>query len=339
MPHTEIQTLLDSATAQNGGMLSFREFMQISLFAPGCGYYTSARKRVGKAAGTDFYTAASAGGKMFGELICAAAESLAGGDARAFTLTEIGAEPGQSHFSAESIRARFAGVKTIRVGEKIEIPENAIVVANELFDAQPCSRLIFKNGAWREIGVVRSRASGEWAETILPEISSETLREFIARELPAHIDEDWRLDISIDAENLLHEILSANQWRGAFIFLDYGKTLADCLDAFPGGTARAYFRHTQTSALTANPGEQDLTCHVMWDRLKKIARECGFRDAEVLRQEAFFMKFSLETIRKIIDSGTLQHTENEIRERTKLLELIHPGNMGHVFQVLAGRRL
>lgn len=57
-----VSELLDAAAAKNGGLLSFRDFSEIALFAPGCGYYARERERVGVAPGTDFYTASSLGG-------------------------------------------------------------------------------------------------------------------------------------------------------------------------------------------------------------------------------------------------------------------------------------
>lgn len=332
-----LEALLQSEAGKNGGLLSFRDFSKIALFAPECGYYTRPKNRVGIGAETDFYTSASTG-NVFGKLVLEAAKTLLaqrGERASDYTLVEIGSEPKQTHFADAT--KYFADFRTFRVGSNFEIPEKSVVFANELLDAQPFHRLIFKDGSWREIGVFRPRNEA-WTETLLPEISTPQLAEFIERDLPKSMDEDWHLDIALDAETLLEKILSGT-WRGIAVFPDYGKLLADCLDTFPEGTARAYFRHGQTNALTARPGEQDLTCHVLWDRLKRVAENCGFSDCQVLRQEAFFMKFALPAIQSVIDAGERQHSETAMRERAKLIEIIHPGKMGHAFQVLSAVRL
>lgn len=331
-----IDALLAAKAQECGGALSFRDFSAIALFAPEYGYYARKRKRVGTAEGTDFYTSATMG-NVFGKLLVAAAQNLlaeAGINACDCSFIEIGAEPGQTHL--REAKGIFAETKTFRLGDTIEIPEKSVVFANELLDAQPFYRLVFKEGKWREIGVSRSR-NGDWIETVLPEISTPELAKFIAESLPQSTDEDWHLDIALEAETLLRKILVGN-WKGAFIFPDYGKCLADCLGSYPEGTARAYFRHTLNNALTAQPGEQDLTCHVLWDRLEPVAVSEGFSRVTTLRQEAFFMKFALSAIRQIIDAGERQHTEAAMRERAKLIEIIHPGKMGHAFQVLSGLR-
>ena len=76
-----------------GGVLPFVRLVEAALYAPGLGYYASERVRVGKAAGTDFTTAAALG-PMFGELIAAAARSLVG-DVKAHAPDAVGADPGQ----------------------------------------------------------------------------------------------------------------------------------------------------------------------------------------------------------------------------------------------------
>lgn len=327
-----IHDLLRARAVRNGGKMSFRDFSEIALFAPRFGYYRKTRERVGRGEGTDFYTAASLG-DIFGKLICRAAQNLLGTaeNLRDYTLVEIGAEPGQTHF--ESRRDFFREIRTIRVGENLEIPEKAVVVANELLDAQPFHRLVSRAGTWLEIGVEESpETPGIWRECLLDDLSSPALKNF-AENTAVPADDGWHLDISLDAETLLQKILGGN-WSGAAIFPDYGKTLADCLDTFPEGTARAYRRHSQNNSLTHAPGEQDLTCHVLWDRLHAVAESCGFRAEKPLRQESFFMKYARSEIEEIL-TGTAPDTA---RERAKLIELIHPAKMGHAFQVLAGIR-
>lgn len=324
----DIHAVLRSRAARNAGKMSFRDFSETALFDPRFGYYRRERRRVGRGAGTDFYTAASLGG-IFGRLLRRAAQSLLG-DARplsGFALVEIGAEPGQTHFAGQE--KFFREIRAVRLGDELDIPEESVVVANELLDAQPFFRLVSFAGTWREIGVEEDpRERGVWRETPLDALSSDALKNFVA-ELPPPEEDGLHLDVSLDAEALLRKILSKIR-RGAAIFLDYGKTLADCLESFPEGTARAYFRHAQNSALTNAPGEQDLTCHVLWDRLKPIFAETGFGAGTLLRQESFFMKHALRGVEEIV-AGT---TPEAARERGALTELIHPAKMGHAFQVL-----
>jgi len=305
-----------------GGVVPFVRLVEAALYAPGLGYYVSDRVRVGKAAGTDFTTAAALG-PMFGELVTAAAVSLVG-DLSTHTLVEVGAEPGQAHFAG--VAGRFAGTQVFRVGAQPMLPPRAVLVANELLDAQPFHRFVFQAGAWRELGV---RVDGV-ALTVEPltEFSGPAAAAFAAG-LP-EAAEGWLLDAPLAAETLLAELLQGG-WSGAVILLDYGKTVAQCLEGSPAGTARAYRSHQLSGAILENLGSQDLTCHVLWDRLEPILLASGFRAVRLERQEAFFVKHAGAAMERIMTTGDSEATG-------RLRALTHPAHFGAKFQVLSGIR-
>lgn len=305
-----------------GGVVPFVRLVEAALYAPGLGYYVSDRVRVGKAAGTDFTTAAALG-PMFGELVAAAAVSLVG-DLSTHTLVEVGAEPGQAHFAG--VAGRFAGTQVFRVGAQPMLPPRAVLVANELLDAQPFHRFVFQAGAWRELGV---RVDGV-ALTVEPltEFSGPAAAAFAAG-LP-EAAEGWLLDAPLAAETLLAELLQGG-WSGAVILLDYGKTVAQCLEGSPAGTARAYRSHQLSGAILENLGSQDLTCHVLWDRLEPILLASGFRAVRLERQEAFFVKHAGAAMERIMTTGDSEATG-------RLRALTHPAHFGAKFQVLSGIR-
>ena len=302
-----------------GGVVPFVRLVEAALYAPGLGYYVSDRPRVGKAAGTDFTTAAALG-PMFGELIAAAARTLVG-DLATHTLVEVGAEPGQAHFARD-----FAEVRTFRVGDAPALPASTVLVANELLDAQPFHRFIVQGGAWRELGV---RVDGATL-TVEPlaDFSSPAAAAFAAS-LPL-ASEGWLLDVPLAAETLLERLLGGG-WRGAVILLDYGKTLAQCLEGSPAGTARAYRSHQLSGAILEDLGSQDLTCHVLWDRLEPILVTHGFRSVRLERQEAFFVKYAGAAMERIMTTGDSEATG-------RLRALTHPAHFGGKFQVLSGIR-
>jgi SAM-dependent MidA family methyltransferase len=304
------------------GVVSFARLVQAALYAPGLGYYVADRARVGKAAGTDFTTAAALG-PMFGALIVGAARALVG-DTSGHVLVEVGAEPGQSHFAG--VAGRFAGTRVFRVGEEPVFPSRAVLVANELLDAQPFHRFVFQSGRWRELGV---RVDGDGL-TVEPmaEFSLPVAAEFAASLPPAA--EGWIIDAPLAAEALLARLL-AGGWGGAVILLDYGKTVAQCLESSPAGTARAYRGHQLSGAVLEHLGSQDLTCHVLWDRLEPVLRAAGFRSVGLDRQEAFFVKYAAAEMERIATSGDFEAVG-------RLRALTHPAHFGAKFQVLHGIR-
>ena len=305
-----------------GGVVSFERLVAAALYAPGLGYYVSDRVRVGKAAGTDFTTAAALG-PMFGQLIAGAARTLLG-ELGTYTLVEVGAEPGQSHYAG--VASAFADLRTFRFGEPIDFPTRSVVVANELLDAQPFHRFIYQAGGWRELGV-RLDGPGLTVEPLL-DFSTPAAAAFVQTLPPAA--EGWILDAPLAAESLLAELL-AGGWAGAVILLDYGKTIAQCLESSPAGTARAYRSHHLSGAILADLGSQDLTCHVLWDRLEPILVQTGFRGVRLERQEAFFVKLAGAEMERIAQTGDPEATG-------RLRALTHPAHFGGKFQVLAGVR-
>ena len=306
------------------GVVRFDDFVDVALFLPGAGYYTSKRDRVGRRAGTDFTTSVALG-PIFGDLMVSAASSMVG-DTRDYTLVEIGAEPGVSVFA--SVAHRFANLKTLRVGDPLDISGKSVVIANELLDAQPFRRFRFIQGKWVDLGV-RILADGSLAEDIFGEPTDVEGRTFIET-LPNPWHEGFTVDVALRAEALLRGIVKSG-WSGAVIFLDYGKTLPDLLESSPQGTARAYYQHGQHNDLLANLGEQDLTCHVLWDRMESVLKLANFTDVKVERQEAFLVRHAADALERIVAAGT--------PEAVGILKaLTHPAHFGGKFQVLAGRR-
>lgn len=317
------------AQAGAGGVVSFRDFMATALYAPGAGYYARPGvERVGRRAGADFYTSSSLGGGIFGHLIrAAAANLLAPAAPEKFTLMEIAAEPGQGIFGTEA--APFAAVTTRRLGESLMPSSQAAVFANEWLDAQPFHRLVYRRGAWRELGV--NVAGAVLTEIELPQISPSA--QVLLPDLPRTTTEDYHLDLSLDAENRLRELVAAS-WKGCLILADYGHDWPTLTRERSAGTARAYYRHEVSGDLLARAGEQDLTCHVCWDRLEKILHEGGFSQVKVERQEAFFVQHAAKEIEALLARDGAQFSP----ARQTLLELLHPAHLGSKFQILSARR-
>ena len=302
--------------------LTFAAFMDLALFHPELGYYRRDHARVGRSAETDFYTATSSGA-LFGELVVAACVTLLGGTeaARAHTFVEIGAEPDGGVLTGVS--HPFAGARTVRVGEPLELAGHCVVFSNELFDAQPLRRFVRRGAAWRELGV--TLRDGGLAEVELGEVSEPWL--------PVKAGEGYVFDAPRAAGELAAAI-AAQPWTGLFVAFDYGKSFAELATATPIGTARAYHRHTQSNDLLARPGEQDLTGHVCWDWLAEELTAGGCTGTAVESQEAFFIRHAGEFLARTMAEEAARTSQ---RKRA-LMQLLHPSNMGQKFQVLHARR-
>jgi SAM-dependent MidA family methyltransferase len=324
-----------TARAGAGGVLPFDQFMALALYGEGIGYYRRRRPRVGYGRGTDFFTATTSG-PLFGELVAAACVTLLrGADPREYAFVEIGAEPSATASPADDraaggvlagVEHPFGAATTLPLGAPLVLRGKCVVFSNELFDAQPCRRFVFRRGAWRELGVALR-------EDRLVEIELEENAAELPAGLPASAPEGYHLDAPLAAAALARE-LAAQAWSGVFVACDYGKSWRELSEATPAGTARAYFQHTQSNDLLARPGEQDLTCHICWDWLATALRENGFAVDEVQSQEAFFVRHAEAFIAQTVAEEAARFSP---RKRA-LLQLLHPAHLGQKFQVLAARR-
>lgn len=311
------------------GPINYRDYIELVLYADGCGYYKSDRRRVGRNKNADFYTAESLG-PVFAQLIASATIQILGKETvEKSTFIEIAAEPGAELLShLENIP--FKNSRVIRHGEAIEANGPVILFANEWLDALPFHRLIFQDGKWRERGVIIGKDKC-LKEVILENLSPEITA--IHERLPGSIAEGYQLDIPLPAEAAIHQLLNQN-WSGLLLLLDYGKTWQNLIIQFPAGTARTYHKHTQANDLLSSPGEKDITCDICWDPLAELLNLSGLKSVTLESQEAFFVKRSQTAAEAIVRDSAGSFN---IAKQT-LLELIHPTHMGQRFQALWGIR-
>lgn len=300
--------------------LRFDEFLRLALYHPQVGYYRKNRKRVGYGPGTDFFTA-STSGPLFGELICAACSRLLSQvDLSTFTFVEIGAEPEANVLN--NVVHPFGNVRILRLGEEIELSGQCVVFSNELFDAQPFRRFTRQNGVWMERAV---ELHGEQ----LQEITVGEVQGALREELPSSLPNGYTLDLPYAAKELASAI-AAQPWTGLFLAFDYGKSWRELIEATPAGTARAYYRHTQSNNLLARPGEQDVTCHVCWDWLSEALRVHDFAAPQVQSQEAFFIHHAGDFIAATSAAEAARFSQRKL----SLMQLLHPAHLGQKFQAL-----
>lgn len=303
--------------AGENATLTFAQFMELALYHPTVGYYRREKKRVGYGKGTDFFTA-STSGPLFGELVVAACVKLLGPHSpRDYTFVEIGAEPDTS--ALKDVQHPFCNQRTVRIGEEIELQGRCVVFSNELFDAQPFHRFVFRHGIWRELGVgLRDNTLAEVEMTATPNAV-----------LPTSAPEGYVIDAPLAASALAKQI-AGKSWSGLFVACDYGKSWRELTEATPLGTARAYHQHVQSNDLLMRPGEQDLTCHICWDWLVDALRENRFAAPTLESQETFFVRHAGEFIAAVTAAEAAQFS----RKKLSLIQLLHPAHLGQKFQVL-----
>jgi SAM-dependent MidA family methyltransferase len=305
----------------------FARYMELAMYHPTAGYYTRDFKRVGRDEKADFFTATTFS-PVFGELVAAAAvKLLAPAQPADFTFVEVAAEPGAGIL--RDVPHPFAAYQTISYGQPFVFPAQSVVFSNELFDAQPFSRVVWREGQWRELGVALH--GRHLREVELPAFSAD-LAPFADR-LPKTAEENYHIDLPTRTVPILERI-TAPKWSGLFLAFDYGKSWAELAEHVPAGTLRTYHRQKMGNDLYARPGKQDITGHVCWDWLEDGLVQSGFGQASVESQEAFFMHHATEALAAI----TKAEASSFSPRKRMLMQLLHPANMGQKFQALYALR-
>ncbi len=305
----------------------FARYMELAMYHPTAGYYTRDFKRVGRDEKADFFTATTFS-PVFGELVVAAATKLLAPARPAdFTFVEVAAEPGAGIL--RDVPHPFARYQTISFGQPFVFPARSVVFSNELFDAQPFTRVVWREGRWRELGVALH--GRHLREVEMPNFSTELAA--CAERLPKTAGENYHIDLPIRTVPILERMVGP-RWSGLFLAFDYGKTWAELAEHTPAGTIRTYHRQKMGNDLLNRPGKQDITGHICWDWLEDGLARAGFGEARVDSQESFFMNQAAEALAAI----TKAEAGSFSRRKRMVMQLLHPANMGQKFQALHALR-
>jgi SAM-dependent MidA family methyltransferase len=307
--------------------VSFARYMELALYHPTAGYYTRDFKRVGRDEKADFFTATSFN-PVFGELVVAAAvRLLAPASPADFTFVEVAAEPGAGLL--RDLSHPFAAYQPISYGQPFVFPAQSVVFSNELFDAQPFHRVVWRESRWRELGVALH--GRHLREVEMPDFAPELAA--YADRLPKTAEENYHIDLPIRTVPILERMVWS-KWTGLFLAFDYGKFWAELAGHTPAGTLRTYHRQKMGSDLLGRPGKQDITGHVCWDWLEDGLIQAGFGEPRVDSQESFFMNYASEALAAI----TKAEASSFSPRKRMVMQLLHPANMGQKFQALHALR-
>ena len=344
--------------------LPFDEFMELALYHPNYGYYTSARKRVGSDG--DFITSVSMG-QCFGMILAhhfsPFIESMAS-DSDEVVIVEFGAEEGnlardmmgtlsgllsESLFSklryivVEPFEAKLNELRSNFISEGLDnfkvIPDisevsikNCILIANEVLDAVPVKRIRWNGNEWVEV-CVSAADDMEGQELVESEkkIESSELRE-IVKEYPTSLIEGFTVEVNLRFNDFFAEIFSAAETIYGCL-IDYGLGTDAIFDpGRKGGTLRAYSKHGILNDPLSCPGMVDLTAHVNFDHASNVARDCGFDVEGITDQYHFLVKGAEPWLLEIERAGDPNAETAKLLRQFKML--FHPSVMGQNFKVM-----
>lgn len=334
---------------EQDGPISVADYMEIALSDPAYGYYAT-RDPLG--ARGDFVTAPEIS-QMFGEIVGLWAVHMWDvlGRPSPFALVELG--PGRGTLMADMLRASrlapgFAAAARVHLVEMspalrarqretlrnvsapiswhdrlADIPAGPmILIANEFFDALPVHQFVRTKDGWRERAVGLGPAGRlAWQTAGTDAARAARLAEF------RETGEDVIVEVSPRREAAAREIgARLAQSGGTALIVDYGH-----FGPAAGDTLQAVRGHAYADVL-AQPGEADLTAHVDFSALCRVARQAGARAFGPVTQGEFLTALGLAVRAQRLKAA---RPDKEADIDTALARLTDPAEMGHLFKVAA----
>ena len=309
----------------NGGLMSFRDFMDTALYYPQLGYYC----HTGEIHQSTDYLTSPVITPLFGRLIAKQLEEvwlLMG--TKNFTIVEYGAGSAilcsdilhelsankkiyeqltyyiieKNTDSARSIHASFPGkVKYVQRIE--EVPrEDVCILSNELVDNFPV-HIIVKEKKYQEIFVGYRNDFFETPRPVNGEIT-EYLDEAVC-----DVKEGEKKAVNLEAKKWIQDI---GRWlqKGVVITIDYGYTTDNTPKHNKEDAVHpiaCYYRHRRHFNPYINIGEQDITARVDFSALRYWGEKTGLLFSALVPQKLFLSALGFtEALRKAETHEKLQ---------------------------------
>jgi SAM-dependent MidA family methyltransferase len=340
------------------GAITFAEFMDLALYHPQYGYYTTKAVNIG--AQGDFFTSPHLG-KDFGELLAVQFAQMWEilDKPAAFTLVEMGA--GQGILAVDILKYLYKHYREVfeslqyiivevspglkqqqqqllqGVADKVkwcsleEIPNNSItgcIFSNELIDAMPVNLFSLQDGQLGEIYVTTSE-DNTFIELCNAPSTPKLAQYFdlVGIDL-ASLASNYRSEINLAALDWLNKVAQKLQ-QGYLLTIDYGYSAARYYNPMRSqGTLQCYYRHQYHNNPYINIGQQDITAHVDFTALERWGDRCGLQKFGFTQQGLFLMALGLGERIAAISTNNANNLEQLLQRREVLHQLIDPQGLG-----------
>ncbi len=333
--------------------LSFAQYMEMCLYAPGLGYYSAGARKFGEAG--DFVTAPEIT-PLFSRALaisCAAVLAETGGD-----ILELGA--GSGVMALELLRAlqamgqlperylileRSADLRQrqqallaeqapelmSRVAWLDQLPSEpwrGVLLANEVLDALPVERFQVGRDGLRQAYVVER--DDAFCEEWRP--AGDALANMYERHLAdLSLAEGYQSECCVLLESWLAQ-LHAGLHQGAMIFFDYGSVRTEYYHpSRTAGTLMCHYRHRAHPDPFILQGLQDITAYVDFSAVAELAHAAGLRVAGFTTQAHYLLDVGLDRLLADVEvDGGVEY----LKVVQALKQLMLPGEMGERFKAM-----
>jgi SAM-dependent MidA family methyltransferase len=337
---------LIQARISSEGPIPFEVFMDMALYHPDLGFFTTDRLRSEKAG--DFLTSPEVSG-LFGETLAGFVGRERDRIGEPFQVVEVGAGSGsllRSMLSAievdviavEASPAARRSLRDLIPGDAVRagLPDRmrGVILANELIDNLPMALSQRVEGEWRERWVGFDPDGLTFVDAV-PRPEVEAWLEAFAGPVP---DGGW-VEVQLAAAEWFRDTIGRLD-SGSVVLIDYGDTAENLLPRRQDGTLRTYRAHHLGPHPLDEPGETDVTADVNFTALAATAEEAGAQ-VRLLRQDDFLTELGLRDrlseLRHVeLDAARAGDDMARLRARSQKTEaetLLHPRGLGD-FRVL-----
>ena len=331
------------------GPISFCDFMDMALYYPEIGYYTSPRDKIGVLG--DYYTSPSLT-PVFSNMIGVQIEEMWHilGE-KEFTIVEYGAGTGSlCHNILKQLKNNeelyrklsyciiekspvMCNLEKKLLHEKVswynslhDIPEPIdCIISNEVIDNFPVHQVVMQD----ELMEVFVDHNYGFKELLKP--ASKELKDYFT-ELSVTLPKGFRTEANLLAKEWITEI-EKNLQKGFVITIDYGYPSLELYNEYrSSGTLICYNKHKISYHPYVNIGDQDITSHVNFSALSHWGSKAGLEFCGFTNQANFLIALGLEEyLYKIEENG--KYKALSTHEKTLMLYALIV-DMGRKFKVL-----
>ncbi len=353
---------IKDACSQAGGWIGFSEFMNIALYQPGLGYYTSGSQKFG--AKGDFITAPEVS-PLFGQCLAKQIAEVLGNFQKnsnekavvlefgagsgvlavdiLLELERLGSLPDQYlilELSSELIhrQQQILKEKVSHLFERIQwldrLPEdvnNAVIIANEVLDAMPveCFRVHHNVVESLMVGMENDELIARYVSAdskVVDKLSSIKQRSDI--EFPEGYCSEYNPSISGWLSALDGKIDKL-----VVLLIDYGYNEKEYYHADrSSGTLMCYYQHRAHDDFLWWPGLQDITAFVNFTDVAYCAVDLNLEVCGYTTQAAFLLANGLSELHAM---QVTDDARQQIKLSQQIKTLTLPSEMGERFKVMA----
>jgi SAM-dependent MidA family methyltransferase len=344
--------LIANDIRRNSGWISFAQYMELVLYAPGLGYYSGGAAKLGKDG--DFTTApemtplfggavahvaadlmAQTGpqilefgagtGKLAHDILTELAET--GVPIHRYSIVEVS---GELRARQEKALRNFPQVTWL---DRFPPAFSGVVIGNEVLDAMPVNLVVKTDQGWKERGVGLSDKAFVFRDRPCDPALIAQIPE--ASELPV----GYLTEVHPVAAGFMRSLASMlgagyeeTGHGGAAILFDYGFPAHEYyLEQRAQGTLMCHYRHHAHPEPFYLPGLQDVTAHVDFTAMAHAAIDGGLEMLGYTSQAAFLLDAG---IGDLLLRTPPTDERRYLPQANAMQKLISPAEMGELFKVL-----